>query len=902
MNKDKLVIIDGHALLHRAWHAIPNLSTKDGIMVNAVFGYTSILLKIIKELKPTYLLATFDLKEKTFRHKEYKEYKAHRIKQVDEFYDQIPMTEEVLQSLNIPILTKKGFEADDVIGTIAKQAYKNNEDLEIIIVTGDLDALQLVNDRVKVFTLKRGMNDTITYNITSIKERYGLKPRQIIDLKAIQGDASDNIKGVKGIGEKGAKDLIQKFESLEGVYENIDKIEKERTKKLLLENKKEAFESKRLVTIVQDVNIDWNLKSSLVKDFDPEKVYEVFQKYEFNSLLNKIPHTETKIDKIRKEDTGYKYINNEKDFLEFYKQLEKQKIFSIDTETTGLNVLNNEILGISFSWKEKSGVYIDIDHKEFKDYVLKKLKKILEDKNIKKVGHNLKFDYKVFKVLDIKLNGIEFDTLLSAYLINSNRGFKLEELAFSYLGYKKLKLIDLLEEKPKKKDKINIREIPIDKLSWYAAEDADITWRLYKKLLEITKEEKNLKLLQKIEIPLIPILANMELNGILLNTDFLKKLSKEFEKTLKELTTRIYKLAESEFNIASPKQLKKVLFEDLKIDSSKIKKTKTGLSTAASELDKMKNLHPIINLIIQYRELSKLVSTYVNALPELINKKTNRVHTNFNQTITATGRLSSSNPNLQNIPIRTALGRQIRQAFVTPMGYTMLAADYSQIELRLAAVISKDEKMIDSFNKGEDIHARTAAEIHSIDLKDVTKEIRRTAKEINFGILYGLGSLGLSKRTEMNRNEAKEFIDKYFNIYKGIKKYLENTKNFAHENSYVQTIFGRRRYLPDINSHIPMIKAAAERMAINMPIQGTAADIMKIAMIKINEDLPKISSKTKILLQVHDELILEVPNKDLDKVAKYVKRTMENVHKLPIPLIADLEVGNNWGELNKYNK
>ena len=896
MKKEKLIIIDGHALLHRAWHAIPNLSTKDGIIINAVFGYTSLLLKIIKELKPTYLLATFDLKEKTFRHKEYAEYKAHRVKQSDEFYDQIPITEEVLQSFNIPILSKKGFEADDVIGTIAKQAYENNEDLEIIIVTGDLDALQLVNDRVKVFTLKRGMNDTITYDINAVKERYGLKPKQIIDLKSIQGDPSDNIKGVKGIGLKGAKDLIQKFNSLEGVYENIDKIEKERTKKLLLEYKKEAFDSKRLVTIIQDINIDWNLKSSIIKDFNPEDVYRVFQKYEFNSLLNKIPNTKTN-NYIKKENTCYEYIDNKKDFINFYENLKKQKIFSIDTETTGLDVLNNEILGISFSWKEKTGVYINIDDKEFKDYVLKKIKTILEDENIKKIGHNLKFDYKVFKILDIELNGIVFDTLLSAYLINSNRGLKLEELAFSYLGYKKLKLIDLLEEKAKKKKEINIREIPIEKLSWYAAEDADITWRLYKKLLIITKEEKNLDLLQKIEIPLIPVLADMELNGILLNTKFLKKLSKEFKNNLETLTKQIYRLADTEFNIASPKQLKEILFDTLKIDSSKIKKTKTGLSTAASELEKMKKLHPIINLLIEYRELNKLISTYINALPELVNKNTNRVHTNFNQTITATGRLSSSDPNLQNIPIRTALGRQIREAFIVPEGYSMLAADYSQIELRLAAVISKDKKMIESFNKKEDIHSRTAAEIHNIDLKDVNKEIRRSAKEINFGILYGLGSLGLSKRTGMNRNEAKDFIEKYFNIYKGIKDYIENTKNFAHKKGYVQTIFGRRRYLADINSYMPMLKAAAERMAINMPIQGTAADLMKIAMIKVYKDLSKVSPKTKILLQVHDEIVLEVPDKDLKKVIKFIKESMENVYKLSVPLITDIEIGNNWNNL-----
>ena len=434
-------------------------------------------------------------------------------------------------------------------------------------------------------------------------------------------------------------------------------------------------------------------------------------------------------------------------------------------------------------------------------------------------------------------------------------------------------------------------------MAYYAAEDADITWRLYKKLLIITEKENNIDLLQKIEIPLIPVLAEMELNGISLNIKFLKKLNKEFSNNLNKLTKKIHRLANSEFNISSPKQLKEVLFINLKIDSSKIKKTKTGLSTAASELDKMKDSHPIINLIIEYRELSKLQSTYIKALPKLVNKKTKRVHTNFNQTVTATGRLSSSDPNLQNIPIRTALGRQIREAFIIPKGYTMLAADYSQIELRLAAAISQDSKMIKSFKKGEDIHARTAAEIHNIALKDVTKEIRRSAKEINFGILYGLGSLGLSRRTKMNRKEAQKFIEKYFTIYKGIKNYLEKTKEFAHQNNYVQTIFGRKRYLPDINSYLPMLRASAERMAINMPIQGTAADLMKIAMIKIYKNLPKISSQTKLLLQVHDEIVLEVPHKDLKKVAKFIKKTMENVSKLSVPLIANVEVGNNWNNL-----
>lgn len=898
----KLVIIDGHALLHRAWHAVPPLKTKEGTMVNAVFGFTSLLLKIIKELKPDYIIASFDLAIKTFRHEQYKDYKAQRVKQADEFYDQIPLSYEVLEAFNIPILTKEGFEADDVIGTISKQAYEKYDDIETTIVTGDLDALQLVNDRVKVFTLKRGVNDTITYDKAAIKERYGLKPEQLIDLKAIQGDTSDNIKGVKGIGAKGAADLIQKFSSLENLYKKIDKADiKERTKKLLLEQKDEAFESKELVTIVTDVPIKWTLEDAEFSEFDPEEVYQIFQELEFRSLLDKIPHKDanknSEKETIKKDGADYTFIQDEKSFEEFYKKLKTQKIFCFDTETTGLDVINDEVLGISFSWKKGQGYFVDMSNKKLSKLASEKLKTIFEDPQIKKIGHNIKFDYKVLKNISIELQGLEFDTLIAAYLINPNRGLKLEELSFSYLGYKKLKLIDLLDEEPKKKKEIDVSQIPMDKLAWYGSEDADITFRLYQKLLPIVESNKNFELMKKMELPLIPVLADMELTGISLDTKFLSEMAKTFAKDIKKISDKIYKFAGREFNISSPKQLKEILFEELQISVAGIKKTKTGLSTAASELEKMKDAHPIIPLISDYRELTKLQSTYIQALPELVNPKTNRVHTSFNQTVTTTGRLSSSDPNLQNIPIRTALGRKIRQAFVAPQNHILLCADYSQIELRLAASISQDPKMIKSFKEGEDIHARTAAEIHKIPLDKVTKEIRRTAKEVNFGILYGLGSLGLSQRTDMNRNEAKEFIEKYFTVYKKIKDYITKTKSFAHRHGYVQTIFGRRRYLPDINSSMPMLRASAERMAINMPLQGTAADLMKLAMIKIYQDLPKISSKSKMVLQVHDELVLEVPKTDTKKVAKFVKDTMEDIYKLPVPLIADVEIGKNWGKL-----
>lgn len=900
----KLVIIDSNALLHRAWHAVPPLKTKDGTVVNAVFGYTSLLLNIIKKLKPEYIIASFDLAGKTFRHEQYKEYKAQRVKQADEFYDQFPLSKDVLAAFNIPILTKAGFEADDVLGTISKEAYEQHEDLEIIIITGDLDALQLVNDRVKVLTLKRGFHETITYDIAAVEERYGLKPTQLIDLKAIQGDSSDNIKGVRGIGAKGATNLIKEFGSLDNVYKKIEKSDvKERIKQLLLDQKKEAYESQHLVTIVKDVPLKWKLEEAKFSEFDSEAVYKIFQKLEFTSLLNKIPHHKSEINNntfTENKDIDYKTIKDISGFEDFYKILSAQKIFAFDTETTGLDVINEKMLGISFSWQAKTGYYIELNNPKFNKLVLAKLKPIFENNKIAKICHNVKFDYKVLKVLDIELKGVAFDTLLAAYLINPSRGLRLEELAFSYLGYKKLKLIDLLDEKPKRKNDIDIMAINPAKLAWYGTEDADITFRLYKKLYSIIKTNKNFELLQKIEIPLIPILADMELTGISLDSKFLGKMEIQLKKDLVKLTKEIHQLAGSEFNIASPAQLKKILFEDLEINVKGIKKTKTGFSTNAAQLEKLKGTHAIIPLIVEFRELSKLQSTYVSALPELINKKTKRIHTNFNQTVTVTGRLSSSNPNLQNIPIRTPLGKKIRQAFVAPKDYKLLSADYSQIELRLVAAISKDPKMMTSFKKGEDIHARTAAEIHKIPLEEVTKEIRRTAKEVNFGILYGLGSLGLSQRTDLNRNEAKEFIDQYFDIYKKVKQYIEYTKDFAHKNGYSQTLFGRRRYLPDINSSMPMLRAAAERMAINMPVQGTAADLMKLAMINLHRDLPKVSKSSKIVLQVHDELVLEVPKKEFKEVAKFVKKSMESVYELSIPLTVDLETGDNWGKLENY--
>jgi len=907
----KLVIIDSYALLHRAWHAIPPLETKNGLLVNAVYGFSALVLNIIKTSQPDYIMAAFDLAGPTFRHEEYDNYKAQRVKQADEFYDQIPLAREVLDALKIPILSQKGFEADDILGSVATQAYKKYPELEIFIVTGDLDTLQLVNDRIKVLTLKKGFNDIITYDVEAVKTRYDLAPKQIIDLKALMGDSSDNIKGVKGIGQKGANDLIREFGDVENLYKNITSPKiKERTRELLLADQKNAIHSKHLVTIVTDLKLDWDLAAMKFGDFDKNKVLEVFQKFEFNSLINKIPNSDNAValratgtdvvpdNTSTKSKKDYQLIDDLKTFEIFLSKLKKEKLFAFDTETEGLDTINDQILGCSFAWKADQGFYLNLKNKELKKIALEKLKPILEDESIKKTGHNLKFDYKVLQASDITLNGICFDTLIAAYLVNPNRGLKLEELAFSYLGYQKSKLSDLVADDVKTKD-IKVADIPLDKLAWYAAEDADIALALYHKLLAETKTTKNFELLTKMELPLLPVLADMELSGIELDVKFLGLMEKTFSSEIKKVQAKIFKLARTEFNVSSPLQLKEILFDKLNIQTQGIKKTKTGLSTAAAELDKMKHSHPIIEFIIEYRELTKLQSTYIKALPELLNKKTKRIHTSFNQTVTATGRLSSSDPNLQNIPIRTELGRKIRQAFVAPKDYVLLSADYSQIELRLAAFLSKDPKMIESFKKGEDIHTRTAAEINKIPLTEVTKEIRRTAKEVNFGILYGLGSLGLSQRTGMTRQEAKEFIERYFDIYKKIKDYLDNTKKFAATHGYVQTLFGRQRQLPDIHSSLPQLRAAAERMAINMPIQGTAADLLKLAMIKLHAGLPKISKDSKMLLQVHDELVLEVPSKDLKTVAKFVKETMENIYHLSVPLAVDLESGKNWHEQEK---
>lgn len=930
------MVIDGNALIHRSFHALPpTLTTKKGEMVNAVYGFTAVLLKAIREFKPDYIALTLDRAAPTFRHKEYKEYKANRVKAPDELYGQIPRVKEIAQTFNIPIYEKDGFEADDLIGTISRTVDGN---VEKIIVTGDLDTLQLINEHTKVYTMKRGLTDAVLYDEKAVKQRYGLKPEQMIDFKALRGDPSDNIPGVRGIGEKTAVELLKNFKTLDNVYKNIDSEKiKSRVRDLLRQHKEDALMSKKLAAIDCAVKISFKLEEARFSGFDREKAARLFSELEFKSLLPRLQSISAKQrDKMPKEQQEasaadkfernlklFKYylIDNEKDFNKFLEKLEQRAEFAFDTETASLDSISAELLGMSFSWKAGEAYYIKIkNHPAFCGTKIKnnlfnynnnnerndeniewleRLKPILENPKIKKFGHNIKYDIKVMKCYGININGVEADTMIASYLLNpGTRQHNLDALAFTELGHQKITKEDLLG---KGREKREFGEIPIDKLYNYSCEDADFTYRLAKKLLPELKKKKLDKLFEKIEMPLIQVLVEMERNGIKIDGNFLEKMGEKAEKKIKQLEEKICKMAGVKFNISSTQQLREILYEKLEIPADNIAKIKTGLSTSAEELEKLKDLHPIIRLIREYRELTKLLTTYIGALPKLINLKTGRLHTSFNQTVTATGRLSSSDPNLQNIPIRTELGREIRQAFIADAGYKLLSLDYSQIELRLAAHMSDDKKMIKAFNNGADIHRMTAAEINRVPPEAVTREMRRQAKAINFGIIYGQGPRGLAQGADIPYARAKEFIEQYFNVYKDVKKYIDETIKKARDKGYTETLFGRIRYLPEINSSVLQVSKAAERMAINTPLQGTAADMIKIAMIKINAEVNANSYNTRIkmLLQVHDELLFEVKENMVDEAVEKIKDIMENVIKLKVPVIVDAKVGDNWGEMRE---
>ncbi|TSC84238.1 MAG: DNA polymerase I [Parcubacteria group bacterium Gr01-1014_13] len=890
----RIIIFDGNAIIHRAYHAIPPLTTKDGKMVNAVYGFASMLLKVWKDLQPSCIAVTFDMSGPTFRHVQYKEYKATRVKADQALYDQIPLVHELVESFDLPIYEKKGYEADDVIGTIVKKLEKE-KDTEVFIVTGDMDTLQLVSDKAKVYTLRKGISDVVVYDVAGVKARFGFGPEKMVDYKALRGDASDNIPGVPGIGEKSATELILKFGSIDNIYKqlkNREKIAKELKPGViakLIEGEASAKMSKELSTINCDVpDLKFDFKHCEIKDFDKEKISKLFQKFEFVSLLKRIPgfSTEAELhDKQGKHKSAEKMIfsevNKENELEKLIKLVKENKSFACRAVLSGKEVLDSEFLGLMVT--VKSEVFF-VDAK-----MVKKVLPLFKDSSLELVGHDLK---ELIKTLQYNFELVPendmFDVMVASYLLNSgSKAHDITSILLKVLG------------KVLPQNTAQTSLFGIDKKS--LAEEIFLINQAKEKLKIELEKADNFGLFKKMEMQLEYVLAEMELNGIAVDKTMLKKLSVEATESLDKLTKKIYKLAGMEFNIASPIQLREVLFDKLDISVAGIKKGKTGLSTSAEELEKMRGLHPIIEEISTYRELAKLKNTYIDVLPDLINKKTGRIHSHFNQTVAATGRLSSLDPNLQNIPIRSELGREIRKAFVAEPGNVLVSADYSQIELRIVASLAQDKRMIEIFNNDEDIHKATAAAINNVPLSEVTKEMRYAAKEVNFGVLYGMGSYGLSWRTGISQAEAKDFIRKYFEAFSGVREYIDRTLEFTKKEGYCETLFGRRRYLPELNATNFQMRAAAERMAVNHPIQGTAADLMKMAMIevhkKIKDNKNKSLSQAKILLQVHDELVLEVKKELADEVADLVKSIMENVVTLRVPVKVGISINRSWGEM-----
>lgn len=902
ISMETLIVIDGNAILHRAWHALPpSLMTEDGTIVNAVYGFASIFLKVIADIKPDYIAVAWDTAAPTFRKEMYEAYKGTRKEKEQELYDQIPIIQNMMTAFGFPNVMLDGFEADDVIGTLALQA-KKKKNMRVVIVTGDMDTLQLIDPHVRVYGLKKGINDTMLYDADAVKARYGLTPEQMIDYKALRGDASDNIKGVKGIGEKSATDLLQRFGTLEDLYKAIDgKVVVEGIKpgqlKKLQAGKEDAFFSKKLVTIHTEVPVKFDFAEASMQRFDLNKALESFQKLGFKSLIPRLPRQTLQLPKAQPTTVkGYEYVTDTKGCDHVAKLLAKQKRFAFDTETTGSAVFEVDMLGLSVSWEEGESYYI------LATAVTEALRAVFANEKIEKVAHQAKFDIEILTQAGFTVNNVSFDTKIAAYLLNpGQRNHGLKDQAFAEFGTQMTTLDDLLGTGKKALSMTQLFESKPKELAMYAAADADFTMRLFHVLQPRLKKEQLLPVFEQIEMPLIPVLARMEAHGVLIDAESLQDLSKELEKSLAGLQKKIYAAAGGEFNIDSPLQLSEVLFERLKLPSKGIKKTKNGFSTAADELEKLSKLHPLVGLIGQYREKAKLKNTFVDTLPTLVNPKTGRVHTTFSQTVAATGRLSSSDPNLQNIPIRTEEGMKIRRAFVAPKGYSLISADYSQIELRVIASLAKDKSMIAAFRSGDDIHKRTASEIHGVPFEEVTDEMRYAAKAINFGIIYGQGPYGLSQTAGISMMEAKTFIETYFAVHKPIQEYLERMKQHARDHGFVETLFGRRRYIPEINSTVPVVRAAAERIAINMPIQGTAADLMKFAMIDIDRDLQQRykPEEVKLILTVHDELVFEVRDDLVAEVAAWVDKAMENPKqlKLDVPIRVDTEVGKNWVDM-----
>lgn len=845
---DKIMLIDGNSLLNRAFYALPMLTNAEGQYTNGVYGFLTMLYKVMEQEKPTHIAVAFDRKAPTFRHEQYDGYKAKRTGMPDEMASQLPILKEVLAAMNIRIFEMDGYEADDILGTLTNIAHQKG--MEVVLVTGDRDALQLVKPDVKVIITKRGITDVEVYDERAIAERYGIKPEQLIDVKGLMGDASDNIPGVPGIGEKTALRLIKQFGSMEGVLEHIDEVSGDKLKKLLTEYREQAIMSKQLGSIQCRVPIDVDLDKCCCKGPDAGKLKEIYQRLDFKSLLSKIPQKNDE-EFAGKDPIGSDVHNLDGD--DIIEQLGKDL-----SNINELCIYSNDVLSIS---EDELKVYnISIDQ-SVPDIVAD----VLANPKVHKHVYDAKRLIVSMDKSHINVEGIDFDAMIAAYLLDpSQNNYDIKRLVRQYL------------------------EIDDD-----AASHAGYLWRLMNIMLPRIKENEMDALFYDIEMPLTRVLADMEINGFTVDVQMLKELADDFERMIDGLTKEIYTLAGEEFNINSPKQLGAILFEKLKLPVGK--KTKTGYSTDIEVLKQLQLQHDIVPKIIDYRQLTKLKSTYIDGLMNMADPVTHKIHSTFNQTVTVTGRISSTEPNLQNIPVKTELGHQIRKAFVpSSSDYLLLDADYSQIELRVLAHMSQDQSMIDAFLKGQDIHARTASEVFGIPLEQVTPLMRSRAKAVNFGIVYGISDFGLAKNIGISRSEAKQYIEQYFARYNGVRRFMDETIEFAKKHGYVTTMFKRRRYLPELASSNRTVRSFGERAAMNTPIQGTAADIIKKAMVDIYNALKENEYRSKLILQVHDELIVEVHRDEVDEIKDLVKDKMEGVVKMSVPLVADIHVGENW--------
>ena len=918
-----LIVIDGHALIHRSFHAIqqPLTVSSSGEDVRAVYGFINAFIRSLSDWNPSHIVITFDLPSPTFRHEMFDEYKAHRPPTPPELRGQFDRVRQLMSTFKVPIFELKGFEADDLIGTISKQAEELG--INTLILTGDSDTLQLVTNKVRVLMSSSVQNRSL-YDIQAVRERFGgLGPEFVAEIKALQGDSSDNIPGVPRIGVKTAIKLLTDYGSLEGIYDNLETVKPPGAKKALEENRDLAFRSKTLTTIVKEAPIKLDLDSASFGDYNREEVIDFLRELEFLSVIPRLPGTlppdsDTSVDlgpgqmslfqQPTTEATKFELATTNENLQRLITEINSVSGFSFDTETTSTDQITCQLVGISFSTEHGTNWYLPIGHNESgqlpKEAVLNSLRPVFEDPNIPVRAHNANFDVTVMEQAGVKVKGLQFDTMIAAH-VGGRRNIGLKELALECFGVEMTPITDLIG---KGKNQITMAEVPIEKAAPYAAADADFTQKLYGVMKEELENKNISKLFEEVEIPLIPVLVQMQRNGVSLDTKILSEMSITLGGQLQEIQSAMFELVGHEFNLNSPKQLSEILFGELKLPPTR--KTRSGFSTDAQSLDDLKGLldrgesvdsdprsYEILNRILEHRELSKLKSTYIDALPNMLNVDTGRVHTSYRQTGTTTGRLSSNEPNLQNIPVRSELGRRVREAFIAREGHSLVAADYSQIELRVLAHFSRDPGLTQAFHNGEDVHSATSALVNEIPIEEVKPEMRRIAKILNFGVIYGLSAHGISRQTDLTQKEGKKFIDTYFEKYPGIQKYLDGVKAGCRESGYVETLLGRRRYLPDVNARNFRIRSQAERAAINMPIQGTAADLIKVAMIRIQKRLQESDMQSLMILQVHDELIFEVPDEEIPQLESVLSELMPSSIELDVPVTIEIKKGKNWGTL-----